>query len=158
MKVWIMHDTKFGNGKNLAESLGKEFPNDYEINVGDVKEISPSQVADDAPDVLIFGGAIRMFQGAPASKKWLKLLNQQLKAQNKKIPYGTAFLTHALPTDKIQGWAKRYLNHLIKAPEIEKTYPELLTAQVASQEGPFKDDVMDKAKDFMKNFLEWTKS
>ncbi|MCP4762326.1 MAG: hypothetical protein GY870_11140, partial [archaeon] len=72
MKVWIMHDTKFGNGKNLAESLGKEFPSDYEINVGDVKEISPSQVADDVPDILIFGGAIRMFQGAPASKKWLK--------------------------------------------------------------------------------------
>ena len=79
LKLWILYDTKFGNGKTLAELMKKEFHEEWEIKLGDVKEISPSAVASDAPDVLILGGAIRMFMGALASKKWLKQLNRNVE-------------------------------------------------------------------------------
>lgn len=155
MKVWIVHDTKFGNGKKLAEFLGNEFPQGNVINIGDIKEISPTTVAEDRPDVLILGGAIRMFRGAPKSKKWLKKLNKSLKNLDHRVKYGTAFLTHGLPTEKMQGWGKRYFKKLGKASMIEKVYPNLLTAKVDEAEGPILPEEMQKAKEYIQEFIQW---
>jgi menaquinone-dependent protoporphyrinogen IX oxidase len=155
MKGFIMYETRFGNGKKLAESLKTEFPEDFEISTADVKDISPEVVANENPDFLILGGAIRMFRGAPKSKRWVKNLNKLLEKNNHKIKYATGFLTHAMPTDKIQGWVKRYLKKFLKANMIEKTYSELLTARVKGQEGPIFEEEMDKSKEYAKNFLNW---
>ena len=100
-----MTDTKFGNGKLLAEALKKEFPDDDKVNIADVKDVSPKKVAEDAPDVIILGGAIRAFRSDAKSKKWLSELNKILSKSDKKIHYGTGFLTHAMPTAKVQGMA-----------------------------------------------------
>ncbi len=158
MKLWILYDTKFGNGKTLAELLKKEFSEKWEIKLGDVKEISPSTVASDAPDVLILGGAIRMFMGAPASKKWLKQLNKELDNVNKEIQYGTLFLTHALSTSKVQGYYKRFLKKLKKSNRIVKTYPQMLTARVQDVEGPIIESELEKARKFIQEFNKWIES
>ena len=157
MKVQIMTDTKFGNGKLLAEALKKEFPNESNVKIADVKDLSPKDVAEDVPDVLILGGAVRMFRGDPKSKKWITELNKILKKSGKKIPYGTGFLTHALPTDKVQGFAQRYLEKIDNASMIERTYSELLTARVETQKGPIYPEEMEKAKGFIKEFMDWSK-
>ena len=94
MKVQIMTDTKFGNGKMLAELLKKEFSVEDEVNIADVKDVSAKTVAEREPDVIILGGAVRMFKGGTKSKKWLKELDAFLKKSDKKIIYGTGFLTH----------------------------------------------------------------
>jgi len=150
-----MYDTQFGNGKILAETLEKEFPSEYVIKTGDVKSIDVQSVADENPDVLILGGAIRMFRGAPKSKKWLKKLDKTLKKNDNNITYATVFLTHGLPTDKVQGFAKRYHKKLKKALTIEKTYPEILTARVKEQKGPILEEEMEKAKQFIHKFIDW---
>jgi len=155
MKTWILYDTKFGNGKKLAESLKKDFPSDFEVKTGDIKDISPKSVADDKPVVLILGGAVRMFRGAPKSKKWIKQLDKALKEIDHKIQYAMVFLTHGLPTDKIQGFAKRLKGKLEKSSMIEKTYEGILTAQVETQEGPIKPEEMEKAKELIKKFISW---
>ena len=155
MKVWILYDTKFGNGKKLAEFLGKEFPESDEIKKGDVKEVAPSLVAEDNPEVLILGGAIRMFRGATKSKKWLKKLNKEVKKVGNEIQYGTAFLTHGLPTDKMQGFGKRYFKKLRNASKIENVYSELLTARVEDTEGPIIPEEMEKAKRYIHDFVKW---
>ncbi len=155
MKLWIFYDTKFGNGKTLAELLKKEFSDDWEIKLGDVKEISPSTVASDAPDALILGGAIRMFMGAPASKKWLKQLNKELDLANRDIQYGTLFLTHALSTSKIQGYRKRFWKKLKKSNRILKIYPHTLTARVKEMEGPFVESELEKTKEYVHKFIKW---
>jgi len=123
MKVQIMTDTKFGNGTLLAEALKKEFSNEFEIDIADVKEISPEKIAEDAPNVIILGGAIRMFRGAPKSKRWLSKLNKILKKSGKNVTYGTGFLTHAMPTEKIQGYTKRYLNKIDKHRSLKARIP-----------------------------------
>ncbi len=156
-KVWIMHDTKFGNGKKLAESLKQQFSDEYEITIGDVKEITPMTVANTTPNILILGGAVRAFHGAPASKKWLKQLNVKLKEQNKTIQYGMGFLTHGLPTDKVQGFAKRFLNKIIDASMIEKTYSPMLTTRVMGQKGPIYEEEMDKSQQYIQDFIRWMK-
>ena len=157
MKVQIMTESRYGNGKILAEVLKKEFSSENEVDIADLKDVSPEKIAEDVPDVIILGGAIRMFRGGPKSKKWLVELNKILKKTEKKIQFATGFLTHGLPTDKVQGFAKKYLANIDKASMIEKTYSELLTARVESQEGPIDPEEMEKAKVYIKEFIEWLK-
>ena len=85
MKVQIMTDTRYGNGKLLAEALKKELSNEFEVNIADVKDVSPEKIADDAPNVIILGGAIRMFRGDPKSKRWLSKLNKILEKSGKML-------------------------------------------------------------------------
>ena len=157
MKVQIMTDSKFGNGKLLAETLRKEFSTEDNVNIADVKDVTPEKIAENVPDVLILGGAVRMFRGDPKSKKWLSELNKILAKSGNKIQYGTGFLTHALPTDKVQGFAKKYLGKLASTSMIEKTYSELLTARVEGQEGPIFPEEMEKAIVYIKEFMKWMK-
>jgi menaquinone-dependent protoporphyrinogen IX oxidase len=157
MKVQIMTDTRYGNGKLLAEALKKEFSNEFEVNIADVKDVSPERIAEDAPDMIILGGAIRMFRGAPKSKRWLSKLNKILEKSGKNVKYGTGFLTHAMPTGKIQGYAKRFLNKIDKASTIESTYSQVLTARVEGSKGPIFPEEMEKARDYIKNYFEWMK-
>ena len=152
-----MTDTKFGNGRKLAELLKKEFSADEDVTIADVKEVSPESVAENAPDVIILGGAVRMFKSDTKSKKWLKKLDGLLKKSDKKIKYGTGFLTHSLPTGKVQGFAKKYLGKIESSSMIEKTYHELLTARVKSQEGPIIPEEMEKAKTYIQDFISWIK-
>ncbi|MHA1149149.1 MAG: hypothetical protein ACTSR8_12995 [Promethearchaeota archaeon] len=155
MKVQIMIHSLFGNGKKLAETLKAEFPEEYSINIADVKDISPDEIAKECPDVLILGGAIRMFRGDPKSKKWLKELNKSLEKSGNKIKYGTGFLTHALPTEKIQRWTGKYLSKVENCSMIEQTYSKLLTAQVETQKGPIFPEEMNKAKGYIQEFINW---
>ena len=155
MKVQIMTDTWYGNGKLLAEALKKEFSTEIDVNIADVKEISPERIAEDVPNVIILGGAIRMFRGAPKSKKWLKKLNKILEKSGNKIQYGTGFLTHGRPADKVQRFAQKYLNKIAETSMVEKTYSELLTARVESSKGPIFPEEMEKAGVYIKGFIDW---
>ncbi|MHA2283631.1 MAG: hypothetical protein ACXAC5_22545 [Promethearchaeota archaeon] len=150
-----MTDTKFGNGKILADALKEEFSNENDVKIADVKDVSPDKISEDVPDVIILGGAVRMFRGDPKSKKWLNELNKILKKSGKKIQYGTGFLTHALPTDKVQGFAKRYLEKIEKTSMIENTYSDLLTARVKDEKGPILPEEMEKAREYIKEFIDW---
>lgn len=155
MKFWIMHDTNFGNGKLLAETMGEICSENHEVRIGDIKKVSVEEVIEDVPDVLILGAAIRMFQGGPVSKKWLKTLDNELGKSNKSIKYGAGFITHGLPTNKIQGWVKRYMKKLNSAQNLQKIYVPCFTGQVAGQEGPFKDGVLEQAKKFVQELQNW---
>ncbi|MHA2035119.1 MAG: hypothetical protein ACW972_03650 [Promethearchaeota archaeon] len=152
-----MTDSKFGNGKLLAESLKKEFSNENEVKIADVKDVSPKEISEDVPDVIILGGAIRAFRADPKSKKWLTKLNKILEKSGEKIQYGTGFLTHALPTEKAQGYATRYLEKIENTSMIEKTYSTLLTARVEGIQGPIFPEEMDKSRIYIKEFIGWLK-
>ena len=155
MKVQIMTDTRYGNGNLLAEALKKEFSNEFEVNIADVKDVSPEKIAEDAPNMIILGGAIRMFRGAPKSKKWLKQLNKILEKSGQKIQCGTGFLTHSMPTNRVQGYAKRYRNKIENASMVETTYSEMLTARVEGSKGPIYTEEMEKARVYIKQFINW---
>lgn len=157
MKVQIMTHTWYGNGKLLAEALKNEFSAEDSVNIADIKNISPKKVAEEAPDALILGGAIRIFRSDPKSKRWLKRLNKMLEESGNKIQFGTGFLTHAMPTNKVQGYATRYLGKIARASMIENTYSKLLTAQVEGQKGPIYPEEMEKSSIYVKEFIEWMK-
>jgi menaquinone-dependent protoporphyrinogen IX oxidase len=150
-----MTDSWYGNGKILAQTLKDEFKNGHEVFIDDVKEITPEKVVKRLPDAIILGGAIRMFRGDPKSKSWLKKLNHSLLNTGHKIRYGTGFLTHALPTKRVQGYARRYISKVENSSEIENTYSTLLTARVQSEKGPIDPAEMEKAKEYIREFIAW---
>jgi menaquinone-dependent protoporphyrinogen IX oxidase len=156
MKVQIITNSKYGNGKLLAEALKQEFSSDVEVNIADIKEVSPERIAEDVPNVIILGGAIRAFRADPKSKKWGAKLNNLLEKSGKKIQYGTGFLTHSMPTEKVQGYAEKYLNKIDTMSMIESTYSELLTARVKDMKGPIFSEEMEKARGYIKEFINWT--
>jgi menaquinone-dependent protoporphyrinogen IX oxidase len=155
MKVQIMTNTKYGNGKLLAEALQKEFSSDVDVNIADVKDISPQKIADDVPNAIILGAAIRAFRVDPKSKKWLMKLNKHLEKSGKKIQYGTGFITHAMPTEKTKGYVKKYLNKIETTSMIESTYSQLLTARVKEIKGPLFPEEIEKARGYIKDFINW---
>jgi len=150
-----MHDTKHGNGKNLAELLAKEFPSEYEISIGDVKTTPAIKVAQDTPQLLILGGAIRKFQGPKKPIQWLKTLSHELSISNATIPYGAGTLTHMMPPDATNGYRKRFLKNISKSPAINSWNGECLSVQVKGIKGPILDSQFEKTKQFIKDIVVW---
>jgi len=156
-KIWIMHDTQHGNGKILAEMLAKELPSDYDVSMGDVKTTPAITVAQETPQLLILGGAIRKFQGPKKSNQWLKTLSHELSITNATIPYGAGTLTHMMPSDATDGYRKRFLKNVAKSPAITSWYGECLSAQVKGIKGPILDSQFEKIKLFIKDIVAWAK-
>jgi menaquinone-dependent protoporphyrinogen IX oxidase len=156
MKVQIMTNTKYGNGKLLAEALKQEFSSDVDVNIADVKEISPEIIAKEVPNAIILGAAIRAFKVDSKSKKWLAKLNKLLENSDTKIQYGTGFLTHSMPTEKAQKYAKKHLNSIETMSMIENTYDKMVTTRVEGMKGPIFPEEMEKARSYIKEFINWT--
>jgi flavodoxin len=136
MKVWILHDTRLGNGELIAETMQKALrEHSAEVQIGHVKDIDPKKVANDKPDVIVVGAAIRMFFSSPSSKKWIRNLKKELNNINFKVPFGAVFLTHAMPTKGADIWGKRYQRVMVGS-EFIKVHPEWLSGRCRGQEGP----------------------
>lgn len=135
MKIWILHDSQLGNGKLIAETMQKTLENSAEVHVGHVKQVDPKKVAEDRPDVVIVGAAIRAFFSSSSSKKWIKNLKNELNILNYKVPFGAVFLTHALPIKAANIWGKRY-RKVIVGDEFVRVHPEWLSGQCRGQQGP----------------------
>lgn len=150
-----MHDTQHGNGKILAELMAKEFPSDYDISVGDVKTTPAITVAQETPQLLILGGAIRKFQGPKKTNQWLKTLSHELTIANATIPYGAGTLTHMMPSNATEGYRKRFIKNVSKSPTITSWYGECLSTQVKGIKGPILKGGFEKAKQFIKDIVTW---
>ena len=135
MKIWILHDSQLGNGKLIAETMQKVLESSAEVHVGHVKQVDPKRVADERPDVVIIGAAIRAFSTSLSSKNWIKRFKSQINDLNYVVPYGAVFLTHALPKKIANIWGKRY-HKAIQGSEFAKIHPEWLSGWVNGQNPP----------------------
>ena len=159
MKIWIVHDSKTGNGKKLAETLGKSFGTDATINIGHVKEVDPVTVVNESPDLIVIGAAIRAFMVGSATKKWVRTLKSKLKKDNKKIKFGVTFVTHAMKQKTVNSlWAKGFQKEVAKGNLITNVYQEWLSGRVVAQAGPFEDGTLEKIANEGKEILAWMKS
>ncbi|MFW9930805.1 MAG: hypothetical protein ACFFD1_15560 [Candidatus Thorarchaeota archaeon] len=156
MKVWIVHDSKFGNGKQIAEIFGRTFEKD-DVKIGHIKSVNPEEIVRDSPDILVVGSAIRIFR-ISGSRKWLEKLQKVLKKFNRKIKYGICFITHARDIDKISKHSEKFYQLLSDGDRISNVYPEYLLCQVEDIEGPFKTGVVENAIKFSKSFHQWIKN
>jgi menaquinone-dependent protoporphyrinogen IX oxidase len=158
MKVCIVHDSQKGNGQQLAEKLASEFETrGVRTVVGHRKEIAPEQVAEDAPDLLIVGAAVRKFMTSPPVKKWISQLVKELKSRNTGISRAAVFLTHAMPDKAVEGRVKRLQRSLSQADPIRDVYGEWLSGQVKAIPGPFVEGTLEKAAAFAARLYDWAK-
>jgi menaquinone-dependent protoporphyrinogen IX oxidase len=135
MKIWILHDSQLGNGKLIAETMQKALQPSAEVHLGHVKQTDPKQVAEEKPDVVIIGAAIRAFSTSSSSKSWIRQFKKEVSSLNYVVPYGAVFLTHALPKKIANMWGKRY-QKIIRGPEFAKIHPEWLSGWVDGQNPP----------------------
>ncbi|NHJ40707.1 MAG: hypothetical protein FK731_11805, partial [Asgard group archaeon] len=115
MKVWIIHDSTYGNGKRIAETIGKVFEKKLDVKIYHVKDINPKQVVDDSPDALVIGTPVKAFMTSLKCKLFIRGLKNQLKKANKNIKFGVSFVTHAMPTKNVTFQANRFNKILGKA-------------------------------------------
>ena len=156
MKVLLVHDSKFGNGEKVAESIVKAFDG-AAINSGHNKTIKPKDAVEYSPDVLIIGNAVRMFRMSGSAKRWLKKFNKILLKQDKIIPFGICFITHMRPIEKIERHLIKFHNYMSGVESIEQVYPEYILAQVEDIEGPLKQGVLtviEKSSSVLKNWID----
>ncbi len=157
MKIWILHNSTYGNGKKVAETLGEVFAKKNEVKIEHIKNISPEEVVKDSPDAIVVGAFIRAFMLNGASKRWVRKLKASLKQTNKTIKYGVTFLTHVMPDNMANGYGKRFNNSLQKSKVITNVYPEWLSGRVANIEGPLVDGTIEALTNKGTELLEWMK-
>ena len=153
MKIWIVHDSRFGNGKSLAEAMGDVFREEMEVRIGHVKEVVPRIVAREKPDLLIVGTAVRIFSTSIASKRWIRGIKRSLRKENHIIPLGLVFLTHAMKKKNVEFMGKRFHKLLSRGIAINEVYPGWLSGKVNSPEGPLAEGVKDHFINTAKHLL-----
>jgi menaquinone-dependent protoporphyrinogen IX oxidase len=153
MKVWIVHDSKFGNGKSLAETMGQVFQEKMDVEIAHVKSIFPHRVAEEKPELIVVGTAIRAFSSSLASKMWIRRLKKELRKVNHIIPLGVVFITHVMKKETVQFWGKRFLNILDRGIAIGEVYPEWLSGKVIAPEGPLAEGIIEEIKHHSRQIL-----
>jgi hypothetical protein len=157
MKVWIVHDSNFGNGKSLAEAMGEVFRQQVEVGIGHVKKVSPKEVAGDKPVLIIVGTAMRAFSTSLASKIWIYRLKTQLRKVNHIVPLGVVFITHAMPKKMVEFWGKRFHKILDRGIAIAEVYPDWLSGRVIDTKGPLEEGTTENfvhiAQQLLNNIL-----
>jgi menaquinone-dependent protoporphyrinogen IX oxidase len=158
MKVYIVHDSQRGNGKEMAEKLASEIEScGAQVVLGHRTELTPEHVATNPPDLLIVGGAVRAFVTSPPTKQWITRLVAELRRHNAKISHAAVFLTHMMPDAMVEGRVKRLQRSLSRAAGIGEVYSEWLSGQVKNMPGPFVDGALEKAVTFAANLFEWAR-
>jgi menaquinone-dependent protoporphyrinogen IX oxidase len=159
MNICVIHDSQKGNGKKMAATLASEFESQgAKVEVGHRTEIAPEQVAENPPDLLIVGAAVRKFVTSPPVKQWISRLAKKLEARNAKISHAAVFLTHAMPDKMVEGRVMRLQRSLSRAGSIGDVYSEWLSGRVKSIEGPFVEGTLEKAASFAADLYEWVRT
>jgi menaquinone-dependent protoporphyrinogen IX oxidase len=154
MKVWIVHDSKFGNGKSLAEAMGEVFQQKIDVGIGHIKKVTPREVANDKPDLIIVGTPVRAFSTSFASKMWIRGLKKQLREVNHVIPLGVVYLTHAMPKKMVEFWGKRFHKTLDRGIAIAEVYPGWLSGRVKDTQGPLEEGTTENFVHIAQQILE----
>lgn len=154
-KIWILHDSTTGNGKLVAETLGKCFEEKMEIKIGHVNDITPDQVIRDAPKGIIVGTPVRAFMTSMTARRWINNLKNALKDDKLSIEYGAVFLTHLMKKEQTERRASSFLNLLKDGSEIINIHPEWLSGQVKDVEGPLVDGILDNITTKGNELLNW---
>jgi menaquinone-dependent protoporphyrinogen IX oxidase len=149
VKVYIVHDSQKGNGRQMAEKLASEFRSrGAEVLAGHRLELTPERVAADPPDLLVLGAAVRKFVTSPPVKKWISRLGVELKRHKAGIPHAAVFLTHLMPDSLVRNRVARLQSSLSATPGIGEVHSEWLSGQVAGMAGPFVDGALEAAGAF----------
>ncbi len=93
MKIWIVYDSKYGNNKQIAEVIGKQFSEDgNDVHVHYAKIVKPQDAID--ADMLLFGGPIHLGAITSTAKGWMEKYTKVLASNKRTLKKVAAWGTH----------------------------------------------------------------
>lgn len=158
MMICIVHDSELGNGERLANSIRERLNADgHTAVVGHERTLTPKQVIESRPDLIILGSAVRKFSLSPVTKRWIDELAAALTSRpaGLEIPRAAIFITHALKTETTDRKGTRLRTRLARVLGEERVYPGWISARVAGPEGPFHEGVEEAMMERIDAAVAW---
>jgi flavodoxin len=142
MKVLILYESRFGNGKKLCEQLKELFiSKGHDAETFSVIDTGPGKLPE--ADLYVFSAPTRMFMLAPAMKSFLK--NFKPSKEGSKYALMTTYLN---PQVK----ALANMEKLLKPKNMVKV-TNGFTVKVLGTEGPMEDGYEKRLEEFAEELL-----
>ncbi len=150
-KVWIIHNSLYGNSEKIAKQLAEALKESWDVSVDSIKNIKPEDVAKDEPYGLIIAVRIVAFSSDREMRDFINNLDKAITKPISKVAY---FSTHAL------GWKKFFIKGMKKTLKkigcVEEICPEYLEVRMQGAEGPAREGADEKIEKYiitLKDFL-----
>ncbi len=153
MKVWIVYDTKHNNNKQVAEALAGLLKEGNEVHVHYAKDISPKEVVESMPDILLFGGPLRMGKISSTINGWAGNVSKALTKKGLKVKKVGAWGTHLkevpdMPVKWSWATAEHNWKALMEGVPAEKTMPRVQGIIVTDMKGPMESGWQDLVRQY----------
>jgi flavodoxin len=142
MKINIIYESHFGNGKKIVEELSKILKNKkQDVEIFSVKDTSPEKLP--IADLYIFSSPTRKFMLPPDMSNFLKNFN---------LP--TKYVMYALMTTYLDPRviALKKMAAMLDKKEIKKTTSDF-KVRVSGLKGPIKEDYMERLAIFAEELI-----
>ncbi len=151
-KIWIIHNSLYGNSEKVARQLADGLKDSYDISLDHISNLSPEDIAKDEPYGLIIAVRILQFMSDRKIRKFIRGLNKAKTNLISKVAY---FSTHGLKWRNffIRGMKKT----LKKVGCVGEICPDFLEVKVEGSKGPAEagqdtkiEGYISRLKEFMK--------
>lgn len=151
-KIWIIHNTHFGNAEQVSMQIAEGLKSEYEVSVDHIKNITPEDIARDEPHGLISGFRIAGFQ---SDRKVRKFVSNVDKVVTKPIPKAAYFITHGMR------WREFFFRGMKKTLKKIKNFVEIcpddLKVKMQTYQGPPEEGSDAKISAFIATLKEFLK-
>jgi len=151
-KIWIIHNSLYGNSEKISQQIAEGLKDSYDISVDSIKNVSPEDIAKDEPYGLIIAVRIVAFSSDRKIRKFIKNLDKAITKQISKVAY---FSTHSL------GWKKFFIRGMKKTLRkvgcVEEVCPEYLEIKMQGSEGPAVEGTDAKIGEYILTLKEFMK-
>ncbi|MFX0072704.1 MAG: hypothetical protein ACFFAO_16595 [Candidatus Hermodarchaeota archaeon] len=151
-KIWIIHNSRFGNSENIAKLLANRLKDSYDTNVSSIKNISPEDIAREEPYGMIFAVRILSFMSDRKIRSFISKMDKELTKPISKVAY---FSTHAM--NWREGFIKGMKRTLDKISCVGEICPEYLNVRVQGNKGPVVEGSDLKIGEFISTLKEFLK-
>ncbi|MFX1410068.1 MAG: flavodoxin family protein [Promethearchaeota archaeon] len=151
-KIWIIHNSSYGNSEKIAKQLADGLKESYDVSVDSIKNISPEDIAKDEPYGLIIAVRILAFRADKEIRTFISNLDKVITKPISKVAY---FSTHALRWKKI--FIKGMKKTLDKVGCVGEVCPEYLEVKMQRAEGPAIEGADTKIAKYISTLQEFMK-
>ena len=139
MKIWIVHDSKGGNGKKVAQILESYLSETNETEIINVNDFKYYEVLRNEGDCLILGTPIRIGNASMTVRTWQRKLIKIAKERERPIPKVMVFVTQCM-----EGAFGENLRLLFENSDAAKeVYPKIIRVRLADVKGPITGESME---------------
>ena len=140
MKMIIVYDTKYGNAKRIAETIGDGAKGvaGTEVEVSHVRDVDPGQLA--GYDAIVVGSPTHMARPLRSVKKLIRNMAAQPLQGKVVAAFETWGSAPGRGLARTEGYLKEIAGVTLVAPG--------LSAKVGGVKGPLLDEELPKSRDF----------